>query len=339
MKEYYYLHKADKIGPISEEDLLKLNLNSDTLVWEKSFENWTKLCDIPDLNKKMPPPLPESYLKTSKKIKLSILSFFTLLIAFSGITYLILNSLIEDSKSNLRQKVESIFNNRNIICDGINYAVKGELERYKFEKTKISGEKTGGKIDPFALSFRNNDYEHSQRIPDNELFEILKKRGYYDYFNNHLGGFQIKKLTKIDNGYELEFSHAKNMVFKSYQYYRSTVENAYSETYDYLIEANETFYQQGTYRIIDNFPALRSRFHGISNVVKPSDPWADYWWYENLSVYTSSWSVFYKREHWYYEITPDKYSIKEFIVKAGIFESVILIVLVLILLIFNPLRW
>lgn len=67
MKEYYYLNKDDKIGIVSENDLKKLSLNSDTLIWEESFKIWTKLSEITALNKKRPPPLPENYLKDSNK--------------------------------------------------------------------------------------------------------------------------------------------------------------------------------------------------------------------------------------------------------------------------------
>ena len=43
--EYYYLKGADKIGPISEEELLALNLSSETLIFGEKFtqkSNWTK---------------------------------------------------------------------------------------------------------------------------------------------------------------------------------------------------------------------------------------------------------------------------------------------------------
>lgn len=44
--EYYYLQGADKIGPISEDELLALNLSPETLIFGGNMTNWTPFSDF-----------------------------------------------------------------------------------------------------------------------------------------------------------------------------------------------------------------------------------------------------------------------------------------------------
>lgn len=46
-KEFYYLDGKEQKGPYSIDQLKDLNLKSDTLIWEESFDNWKQL-DIPE---------------------------------------------------------------------------------------------------------------------------------------------------------------------------------------------------------------------------------------------------------------------------------------------------
>lgn len=326
MKEYYYLCKSEKIGPISEADLLKLNLDAETLIWEENFANWMKLSEIPELNKKLPPPPPEEYIKQtkrkSKKVRNSFLSFFILLFLFSGITFLILFNHIKSSKIELENRVESIFAGRNIICSGINYRVEGELKRV-FLKDNITD---------FSGLWGGSD--------DFELIKESRNRGYYDFYSCNRGGFEIKKLTKIDNGYELEYIYSTNMAYTSYYSYRPDIQTCYSNAYDYFIESNDGCFSKGIYPIISNFPEIRSNLHYIVNVKKPSYPYTDHWWSSGEgNIYNDYRKLYYKTDNKYYEIRLNRYNLKDSIKSFTLIELGILIILLIFLFTLNPFKW
>ena len=69
MKEYYYLDGLEKKGPFTEQELINLNLSSETLIWTEGYENWTALKDFPDLLKIIPPSLPKAFESEIKKKK------------------------------------------------------------------------------------------------------------------------------------------------------------------------------------------------------------------------------------------------------------------------------
>lgn len=58
---YYYTSNNKQIGPVSEEDIIKLynsgSINRDTLIWANGWEEWKKLGQT-EINKQLPPPLP-----------------------------------------------------------------------------------------------------------------------------------------------------------------------------------------------------------------------------------------------------------------------------------------
>ena len=59
--EIYFEKNGRKIGPINVSEIDSNTITSDTLIWHKGLENWTKASEIPDLTtyfKSLPPPLP-----------------------------------------------------------------------------------------------------------------------------------------------------------------------------------------------------------------------------------------------------------------------------------------
>lgn len=62
-KDFFYANGKEQIGPISFEELKKLNLDGSTLIWYDGLNEWTKINSIPEIydileKKKSPPPLP-----------------------------------------------------------------------------------------------------------------------------------------------------------------------------------------------------------------------------------------------------------------------------------------
>lgn len=331
MKEYYYLEKANKIGPVSEDELLKLNLSSETLIWEESLENWTKISEITILNKKIPPPPPKAYLeenrKKSKKVGKSFLVLISLLLIAVACTYVLINQRIKDSRNELISKIETVFSGKSMICDGTNYRVEGELKRHYFQaKAKPSSGLDFSVLHPIDLN-------------DNELTEPLKKRGYYDYYTLNQGGFDIKKLTKIDNGYELEHIFSLNMVYTNFSNYRPSIQKSYTDVYDQIIEGNKGCYSQNSFKIIENFTRLNSDYHRLENVTKPSTPNSHFWWYDNMYYYNTYRRVYYKQENRYYEITVRDYYIEDLLKRVGLIELGSILLVFFILLILNPFKW
>ena len=64
----YYLAKNNiKEGPFSLEEILKMQLTKDTLVWKDGLKNWVNVSELVELNKfiiNTPPPLPSEVRKT-----------------------------------------------------------------------------------------------------------------------------------------------------------------------------------------------------------------------------------------------------------------------------------
>ncbi len=70
MKEYYVFLDNENKGPLPYEELIKLNISKDTLIWYDGLEEWQKASNIEDfkeLFKKAPPPLPNNFVSEIKK--------------------------------------------------------------------------------------------------------------------------------------------------------------------------------------------------------------------------------------------------------------------------------
>ncbi len=60
MKKYFYSDNQEKVGPISLEELVQLNLNPKTLIWHEGLEDWKTADTIDELKhlfELIPPPI------------------------------------------------------------------------------------------------------------------------------------------------------------------------------------------------------------------------------------------------------------------------------------------
>ena len=55
MRKYFYIKNGEKIGPLSEIELLKEPIKSDTKIWYFGLKDWTEFSNIYDLNNSRPP--------------------------------------------------------------------------------------------------------------------------------------------------------------------------------------------------------------------------------------------------------------------------------------------
>ncbi len=341
---YFYLKGLDKIGPLSRDELKKVEgLTPNTLVWYETLAEWTKISDLVELNSDMfgtvktivPPPIPQEIIdkenetiqevkkQEKQKSKFSAIrvsvSLVVILISL-GISYKIFDNKVEKSKTELLDKIELIFQGKISVCDGVKYQIEGTLK--KLGKPIV-------KDDDIFNSFTLSEYIRK------------KNQGIVEEFTLSSGGFTVYQISKEDNGYVVERTDARDMIYKvglyenRYGYSmpsnRPTVEKCYAGALDYLtIENNDGSYTANVFNKIQNFADLSSDLFYIANVRKPSNPYSDHWWQQNAgSVYTSQYAVYLKKDFKYYEIKPNKQATNKLLFSVlliGIIVGVIFII-------------
>lgn len=327
MKKYYYLDGPERKGPFTEEELINLNLSHEILIWTEGFDNWRPLKDIPDLLRIIPPPLPENIraevtkMKKSNKVRYSFLTLLALLITSFIIVYFVIGTNKTKYKQELSDRIERIFDGKTIICDGVNYGVKGELK-----KIAILSPSEEDRL------FYNNRAAHDEYV-------VNKKEGIIEKFYCFEGGFTFKKLKKSNLGFELEVITSNNMGFISTNYNRGTIDEAYNSAYDFFVNKNSGCYSNGYYELIENFSNLNNKYFYLKNTVRPSSPFSQMWTNGEGHIGNGYRNVYYKSEGWYYEITERNWNILEDYFKFLSLTGGISVLLFLLLLAFNPLKW
>lgn len=284
--EYYYLQGADKIGPISEDELLALNLNPETLIFGGKFTSWTPFREFTlrpenqDSEAQVnieTSPKPETEEKKIKKIKISEKA---LLIVGCLVSILVSYLYVQNKKSNdfnlFQSQIDNVFHSKTEICD--------------YEKQKVEG------------TLRKSNADDELDDEDNKLVEI---------FELESGGFTVYKLTnKTNNKYEQTIINSKNLGYKvpsqKYEpgfwgagYYSSThrgeVKDIYREAMEYLSSDNKT-YEEGSFDNIKNFNLIKTDYYQLKK---------DYSNSESLGggkVFNNKWVVWYDSEQNTYEV-------------------------------------
>lgn len=71
MEKYFITKGTEKKGPYSIDDLLKIELTDDYLIWKDGFEKWKPVTEIAELKSKViisPPPTPAQLKRVNQKI-------------------------------------------------------------------------------------------------------------------------------------------------------------------------------------------------------------------------------------------------------------------------------
>jgi hypothetical protein len=333
MKKYYYLDGPDKKGPFTEEELINLNLDREVLIWTEGFEKWKPLTEVDELIRIIPPPPPAEIIyeklnsKKSKKILFSFLILLFLIAISVGIGYFSVESIKTKYLNELSNRVERIFNGKSIVCDGVDYGVKGKLEKVALPKKPV-------------LNRNSSSWDSLFYQVNLDEYNKAKEEGIVERFTCESGGFTFKKLKKVDNGFELEVFTSTDMVYTTTYYYRGTVQEAYNSAVKYFKEENSGCYTNGVYELIGNFEYLDNDYYYLGNVRKPSYPFSDHWWSSGEgAVYNDYRKVFYKSEGWYYEIKPREKKIGEKFLTNTLIGSAVSILVFFLLLFVNPLKW
>ncbi len=370
-KEFYYLDGKEQKGPYSIDQLKALNLKSDTLIWEESFDNWKPLKDVEELKgllKKTPPPPPiidtnvsskkentpenEKVILGDSNVKLWTtlkIFFFSLvavgLAAFVG--YSFHNSKKTELKNQIYSKIDRVFDGKTVILDGQNSLAVGELRETGYDPK-------GSKKDDDIFSFP----------------EWWEREKLYSIFEATSGGFTIKQLTRQnEDGFDIETSYSGDMGYKKptrryvqpeyidWGYggrqkvsggywsdnYRLSVRESYREAFNFFTEEDKKSsgaYSPGKYIDITNFPDIRNDYFYMDNT-SPRQ-------YSSSGIFSSEWessgdhganinnengSVYYKTYGKHYELTENKSATqKDLLTKTAIGTGAVLFLLIILLL-------
>ena len=308
--KFYYLDGSERKGPFTIREINKLGLSDETLVFDDFDNKWKPYTEFNfDKNFRDFSEVQKPQVKPTEKTKPNKLLVFIIMILMSSvIAYIVALYEKNIDYKNFKNKIDDMFGGKSIVYDYKFSSVEGE-----FNPNPNSG-----------LSF------------DQCYYELKKSYEIYDYFECKDGGWGIFALKKLNVGYDIIKYISENMAFivpetkyikgsnedgiiDRYGNYpsitiptfRGTVENAYIEARDYLIEEYLKNYNQDEItRKIASFDMLNSNFHNMENI-EPTQ-------YSNSTsghreinypcsiVYDEKSIVVYKKNIMHYEIVLDK---------------------------------
>lgn len=128
MKQYFIFIKNKKEGPYSTSELQKLNITSNTLIWTKGMDEWTKASDLNELKsvlENIPPPLPDNskngfYLHLKSNYKYIFLTLILSFIAMYFIDKNFINFMVREYHGGYdspNYKVNSSYNELRSVTD------------------------------------------------------------------------------------------------------------------------------------------------------------------------------------------------------------------------------
>ncbi|MDY0143335.1 MAG: GYF domain-containing protein [Bacteroidales bacterium] len=279
--EYYYLQGADKIGPISEDELLALNLNPETLIFGGELTSWTPFREFIGKSENIELQGEGTNESNSQKeaeepkIKKIKISEKRLLIIGFLVSILISFLYIQNKKSNdftlFQSKIDNVFHGKTEICDYKKQNIKGKLRKSNADD-KLDDE-------------------------DKKLVEIFELEN---------GGFIVYKLTKkTNNKYEQTIIKSKNLGYKvpsqTYEpglwglfgYYSSThrgeVKDVYRQAMEYLSSDKKT-YEEGSLDNIKYFRFIKTDFYQLKT------DYSNWGSSQSGYVFTKKWIVWYDSE-------------------------------------------
>lgn len=370
-KEFYYLDGKEQKGPYSIDQLKEINLKSDTLIWEESFDNWKPLREVEELKgllKKTPPPPPiidtdisskkepatdkEKVILGDSNVKLwttlKILFFSIIAVGLAVLFgYSLHNSKKTELKNQIYSKIDRVLDGKTVILDGQNSLAVGELRETGYDPK-------GSKKDEDIFSFP----------------EWWENEKLYTIFEATSGGFTIKQLTRQnEDGFDIETSYSGDMGYKkptrryvqpnyidwprggrqkiSSGYwtdnYRLSVRECYREAFNYFTEEDKKSpgaYSPGKYIDITNFPDIRNDYFYMDNTrprqYSSSGTFSSEWETSGdhgANINNENWAVYYKAYGKHYELTENKSATqKDLLTKMGIGAGSVLFLLIVLLL-------
>ncbi len=244
-KEYFIIQNNIKTGPLTFEQLININIKPDTLVWTDGMPDWKQCKELEEFNiifKNIPPPTPTE--NTINKFahyrkKISVITFILFLIS-ALITFIVLKLERNNLKAELKSKIESVFNGKASIQDGVVYGCKGELK---------------------VVDYKNS----SNWVSTDEWWKIENLYSYYDLVEG--GGFQLFRATKFDDDkFQIEILKSDKIGFTSSKNYVFPCQYYINSCFKYLTEYEKTSsYEIGKLIEIKSLPTLQNKYFHIVN--------------------------------------------------------------------------
>lgn len=322
-KQYYYAKGRKKKGPYTEDELVKLKLKPETLIWTEGLNKWQPLSDFDGLIK-TPPPLPIEILssRTNPRKRLSVsLVLLVLLLGGSFIsTYFIMENRKTTYLKLIDDEIENIFNGKITLCEGEEYFTRGEL-RPVSEPIKSPGKSEDSYNEELAK------------------YKEDKQSGAIERFHSEGISFEYLKLIRRNSGFRIERLYSADMVY----FYQATVrygsnpprrlvtpEVAYDLSYRGIIEENSECLTEGLSDKESYLRRLNNKYFYITykRSGKLSGGWRG----------TDYYRVYYERSYDEFDIE-EGYSINEDFKKILAMFGGISIILSVLIYILNPFKW
>lgn len=266
MELYYYLKGPEKVGPIHEEELKRLGLSPETLVWKEGFENWKAISEVPNLKSSIPPPIPdlivndENSKKSETKVRNTVILFASLISIGMICSYFALQSKRRDLQSELTVRVNNLMRGNDRIISA-NYARPiGELLPLK-KPTRLPKLKRDTNILPIIDSLADS-YMLSQYYRD-------KQSGIISRFTLEQGGFTIKELKKQDEGYELTTTISEDLIYKrlpSIYHTRASIDEAYTAGMNFYKDEAKSNFSYDSYSYLQNVEFVNNELFELNNM-------------------------------------------------------------------------
>ena len=123
-KQYYYATGKRKKGPYTKDELAKLKLKPETLIWTEGLDKSQPLGDFNDIIK-TPPPLPIEILPYRTNPKRRLFVSLVLLVLLLGGSFISTYFIIENRRTIylklINDEIDKIFDGKITLCEGEKY--------------------------------------------------------------------------------------------------------------------------------------------------------------------------------------------------------------------------
>ena len=315
-KQYYYAKGRKKKGPYTEDELVKLKLKPETLIWTEGLNKWQPLSDFDGLIK-TPPPLPNENSPNKTKPWKRITISLALLVLLFGISFISTYYIIENRKATylrlMNDEIDKIFDGKITLCEGEEYRTIGELR-------------------PVSEPIKSPDKSEASYNDELAEYQKDKQSGAIERFHSEGISFYYQKLFRKSYGFRVEELWSDDVVyFYKPESWPIPPAQAYYRCYRGIIEENSECHTEG---LSDKRSYLQheltNRYFYISNKRSGKLPGG--------SRGTDYYRVYYEqsRDDYYIE---ERYSIKEDFIKNLVMFGCISIILSVLLYILNPFKW
>jgi hypothetical protein len=318
MDYYYYLEGITKKGPLTENEIIELNLKPTTLIWHEGVEDWRPISEFPRLVSKLPPSIPHLVTENfEKKQKFQnkrnyIIMFISLFLMTLFAIKLMVENKLKNEEAQYREKLELIFNNKDEISDG----------------------KYFGSVEVLELTQENVQLES---VNKNELYYLT------NLFKFQRGGFHFEKLKKVGNGYETESLYSTYLGLKNNEVLSSfSLNSIYDMVYTNFANENKLSFYPGTFNQITNFPyhpGITNEYFFLAMSKRPTFPFTENWVSNGNGYYsTESFTLFFKTKGSYFEIEQLSNAYNKVLISKSLICFSIYIALCLLILAIKPFK-